>query len=645
MRTHRPLVRALTTALVALAGAGLAGCGGGGSPASGGSGAPTSAAPAPATPAATTKLSGTVAVGAPISDGRLRVLDADGGVVVSDVVVGADGRYADVTLTGRAPWRLEACGHAGGQWICLTSLVAAAGTGNVTPLTDAMAKVGGGSAAGASSTQATLRRALAALLADAGLAGDFDFVTGELLAGSRAGYDRLLDAIGVNTGEDGRPFVQITPRLGSGNVYIEQDTAAVGSLQADTTAARVPLVGLESLFRRMSAAMASPQACADATSGLRRDVATDARMSRDEGEPVLGRDAVAAGLCAMFGGGGNERPMWGSTLLSPVLGRCDFSRPVPRCRVSFAIRSPDGSVGSTGNDMAVAYENGEWRFAGDADAVRIRASAQVQRDRRIDGPSPVDRFSRALSFEIPGLPGLNCARVSQRDAGGAIVTVAYFKRHVGATSQPRLSLWTQDAMSNQRSLDPAVGTTRAADDAWLLLPEGTAGDTVIRNFYRGGRSVLIDLYGDAGCGTAFTVDGRSRFEVELDGVPPVWAAMGSLPWPEPTDATAATLRTLALPAGRGSVAVAWTYPRAPIGVTGATVCRDRVCGEGSVGRIGSLDLRPGAAAATVPVDLGSTPMLATDFKMLALYGRVRDGGGLQSNLLVCPSRPAGQACQ
>lgn len=647
MRSPPSPFRVLATAVLAVSVGGLAACGGGSgpTPGAGAPASPASAAPAPAAPASTTKLSGTVAVGAPIGDGRLRVVDADGQVVATDVPVDADGRYADVALTGRAPWRVEACGHAGSHWLCLASLVNGPGTGHVTPLTDAMARLGGGSASGSAATQATLRTALASLMSDAGLGADFDFTTGELAAGSRTGYDRLLDAIGVTPGEDGRPFVQITPRLGSGNLYIEQDAPAIGSLQADSGAARVPLAGLETLFRRMSAAIASPAACADAASGMQRHMATDARLAGEEdGAPASGAAAVARALCGMFGGGPDEPPRWGSTLTSPVLGRCDFTRPVPVCRVTFAMRAPDGTVGSAGHGLGVAYENGEWRFFGDADGVRIHASARVQRDRRIDGAAPVDQYMRALAFEVPARPGLACARVSQRDAGGALLTVAYFKRHAGAARQARLSLWTQDAMSNQRSLDPATGTTRSADDTWLLLPEGSAGDAVIRNFYRGGRTVIVDLYSDAACTTGFAVDGRSRFEVELEGVPPVWAAMVSLPWPDLTDAASASLRSLALPAGPGSASASWTFPRGTAGIDEASFCTARVCGDGSPARVGSTRMRPGAAAVTVPVNLPA-PLAAAEFRMLTLYGRGRDGSGLQANFVSCPSRPAGQLCQ
>jgi hypothetical protein len=560
------LTPALRGSLLALAAAGLAACGGG----SGGGGAPqpTAGSPAgdtaPATPAAngtpTTgavgKLAGTVAVGAPIVDGTLTVRDADGQTVAADVPIGPDGRYANVDLSGRGPWRLQACGQAGGQWTCLGSLVTAPGTGNVTPLTDAMVALGGVDPDGVARTQGTLRTALAPMMTDAGLRSDFDFVTGELVAGSRTGYDRLLDGIGVSSGEDDAPFVQITPRLGGGNLYLRANAAPEGELRLDPGARITPLVGLDALFRRLSDAIASPQACADPATGLAASLASQARLTREDGSTVVGPAEVAAALCATLEGGAGEAASWGSTLLPPVLGRCEFDRPVPVCRVSFALRAPDGTVRGAGEGMAVAFEGGQWRFLGELDPLPIRASARVQRDRRVDGPRAVDTYGRGLEFEIPARTGLACARVSQRDAAGTLSTVALYKRHgsgAGAGAAPhRLSLWTRDPRSGQPSLDAAAGATRAADDIGLILPDGPAGDAVVRNFHRAGRTVVVDLYSDAACATAASIDGRSRIEVEVTGIPPVWGAMPTLPWPELSEATLAALRGVTAPTVPGA---------------------------------------------------------------------------------------------
>ena len=651
-RSAFPTVPVARLVLVLAMAAALSSCGGSSEPAATPAGdAALPAATATAAPAATvarTRLAGTVAVGAPMSGTTLKVVDADGTVVVSDVPVGADGRYAGVALTGRAPWTLEACGHAGGDWTCLRAIVRASGIGNVTPLTDAVLRLAGSvpRPVGSDPVSDTLRTGLSALIADAGLPADFDFVTGALDAGSRTGYDRLLDAVGVSVGEDGKPFVQISPRLGSGNLYMEQGGPVLGALALDAKAAALPLAGLETLFKDMSAALAGAQACADPSKGLARSMAPGARLSMGPGEPMTGPDAVARGLCAHFGSGDDgASPMWGSTFVSPRLGRCDFTGTAPVCGVSVAMRSPDGEVQALGAGMGATYAGGVWKFVGDLDAVPIRAEATMQRDRRVDGSVVADQYMRALAFEVPALTGLACARVSQRDAGGAAVTVGYYKRH-GSGTPERLSLWTQDSLSNTRSLDAAVGTTRSTDDSWIALPEGADGDAVIRNFYRGGRTVQVDLYADAACTTAFDVGGRSRFDVEVAGVPPVWSAMPSLPWPELTAASADALRALVMTgSATGTFDAAWTFPRGRLGLGEAYVCTARACGADSPSRIGARTVRSGAGSASIPLANGPAPLALDGFRMLTLGGRNAEGSGMQSNFLVCPGVAQGRTCQ
>jgi hypothetical protein len=116
-------------ALCAVVLASLAACGGGASS--------TSTDPAPPPPVTTQAIRGSVAIGAPITQGTLRVLDANGNVVAHDIAIADDGTYPEITLTGSGPWRLEACGYAGANWRCMYSVAQAAGTANVTPLTSA----------------------------------------------------------------------------------------------------------------------------------------------------------------------------------------------------------------------------------------------------------------------------------------------------------------------------------------------------------------------------------------------------------------------------------------------------------------------------------------------------------------------------
>lgn len=601
------------------------------------------------------QITGTVAVGAPITNGLLRILDANGAVVASDVAIDADGRYAAVTLTGPAPYRLEACGYAGPNYQCLYSVVQAAGTANVTPLTTATVLLASGAAPGTlmsgaatgldasavETAQGQLRQGLSGVLADGGLGSGFDFITGTLDAGSRTGYDRVLDAVGVSTGEDSHPFVQITPRMGSGNLYLEAGGTSIGQVTVASGAGNVLLTGLETLFRNMSGALASPTACADAATGMARSLASNARMQMDDAGSVTGPANVAAGLCAMFA----QQDMWGSRLLSPTLGRCNFGEQPLKCRVSFVLQAVDGSVQPVGNGMGVIRESEQWKFLGDMDPVPVHAFATAQRDRRIDGSEVVDTYSRAISFDIPVVSGLQCARISQRDVQQQLVPLAYYKPY--ASDAPRLSLWQQDGFSNTRSLDPQAGALRSPDDTWLTLPEGAVGDEVVRNFFRGGRTVTVSLFGDDACSTPFAVDGVSEIEVDVEGVPPVWAAMPSLPWPELSTPSRQGLMAVSLAAqASGSFTATWTFPRGPLGVNGATFCANRAsCGDGQPGRIGERDLSPGATSATLALTNGDTALAAGDSKMLAIYGRSGDGVMMQSNFLSCPGTAAGEICR
>lgn len=643
-----PARRARLAVATTLAGL-LAACGGGGGS--------DSAAPAPAPAPAT--LSGTAAVGAPLVDGVLRVIDATGAVVADAVPLDAAGRFSAITLTGTGPWRLEACGWAAAEWTCLQSVAYAAGTANVTPLTTAALVLASGTpaeglmaaAAPSAAAVAGAQGTLAGSLAPMGGSG-VDFFGGVLDAGSRTGYDRLLDAVQVNLGSDGQPFVQLTPRLGSGNVYVQSGAAAQGSLSAPGAATALPLAQLEALFTRLNAALASEAACRHASTGLASQLADDARLSFGP-EPLQGAAAVADVLCTVFGGrepGSTEAvgpALWGARLMSPVLGRCDFDGDNAVCGVSLVLRDSSGDVAELGGGLAVAWRGGQWRLLGDRHLIAVTAGARVQRDLRIDGATAVAHYDRAFAFEVPALPGLACARISQQDAAGTRVTLAYYKRHVpgeGDGEPERLSLWTDSSGGPFASTDPAIGSTRASDDTWLFLPEGEAGDAAIRHFLRGGRTVTVDLYADAGCTTPF--DGvATRVVVDVDGVPPVWSALADLPWPSYTAASQTALRNLVATAGTATpLELAWSFSRGAIGFGEGFVCTERArCGDGGSGRVAEAGLRPRerSAAFVVRSDVAIT---AGEHKMAGLYGRWR-GLGVQANMTSCPGVPAGERCR
>jgi hypothetical protein len=613
------------------------------------------------TPAASgsgSAMSGTVAVGAPITSGTLRILDATGTEVASGIAIDADGRYQVPTLTGTAPYRIEACGYAGPNYQCIYSAAQGPGQVNVTPLTTAMVLLASNQTptqlmAGASTVldsaavaaaQAQLRTGLAGVLSGNVEAG-FDFVGGTLSAGSRTGYDKVLDSIGVSTGVDTQPFVQITPRQGTGNLYLEQGSSD-GTITPAGAASSLSLESLETLFRNMTTAIGSAQAC---STGMAPLLASTVQLSLDdESAPASGPADVSASLCQFFAGG-NASATWGARFLSPTLGRCDFSGVVPVCRVSFVIQSVDGGVHPVGEGMAVAFESNAWKFKGQASAVAIRASARAQRDRRIDAGSVVDAYSRALAFEVPALAGLACAKVSQRNPAGTLVTVAYYKRYTGVDGPPRrLSAWRSNQAGESRSTDPAVGEIRTGDDSWLMLPQGVDGDDVVRNFFRGGRTVTVSLYGDTLCTTAFTVSGQSEFDIDVEGVPPLWSAMPSMPWPELSDASKTSLAGVTLGTSAGSeFAASWSFSRGVLGLNDITFCGDRAsCGEDGPGRLGARDIAAAATSTVLTLHTGPSTSLTTgSHRMLSLSGRTGDGIGMQSNFLSCAEVSTGLACQ
>ena len=621
----------------------LSACGGGSDSAA----PPVTPPPPPVTP---THLSGTAAVGAPMTQGTLRVLDATGAVVAHDITINADGTYDAGALTGTAPWRVEACGYAGANYGCIYSVAQAAGTANVTPLTTAMITLATGQtpdgimANGASAptavalnaAQTQLQTGLAATLTDAGVAANFDFTTGSLAAGTRSGYDRILDAINITTGNDAGAFVQVQPRLGDGNLYLTTGTTT-GTITTAPGAAELPLGGLETLFTRMTAAVAGASSCTDTATGLSTIMASDARM-----QGLSGGANVSAGLCEFFGhGDGGAGAMWGARFVSPTLGKCDLTGSAPLCAVSFALQYVDGSIENVGTGMGVVYRDSRWQFYGSLLPIQINANAAVQRGVRVDDPTTPIQYSRALQFDIERTDGVACAVLKARDDSHS--TIAIYKIYPAAGE--RMSLWTTDGMGNGASVDPSVGSLRGADDTWMQLPQGAVGDDVIRKFYRWGSTIDVAIYSDAACSAPVVIEGKSSFPVDIAGMPPVDAGLASLAWGSLTADTVTALEALTLDGGHtGSFTGSWTFADGVTGFNENTVCSAGNCGEGSDVRLGQTRLRPGVRTNTTPLHAPTTALAAGDFKMFILGGRDASGMNIESSFFSCTSTTAGQMC-
>lgn len=648
MRLTLGKIHFLTLGVASLAA--LTACGGGGSDT-------TPAPPAPAPAPVATHLTGSAAVGAPMTQGMLRVIDATGTVVAHDVAINADGTYDAGVLAGTGPWRIEACGYTGANYGCIYSIAQAAGTANVTPLTTAMITLATGqkpeavmaaaSAPGTSdlaAAQNQLRTGLGSTLTDAGVPSNIDFTTGTLQAGTRSGYDRVLDAVNVTIGTDDGAFVQVTPRLGDGNLYMTAGTTS-GTITTDAGASALPLDGLETLFKKMSAAVASASACSSSTIGLSTVVASDAHISMGDGT-LTGGAQVAAGLCQFFASGGDggdsdAGAIWGSRLVSPVLGRCDLSGADPLCAVSFAIQMTDDSVQNVGDGIGVVYRDKHWQFYGDLLPMAINANAAVQRMVRIDDPTTPAQYQRALQFDIARTDGVACAVLSARN--DAHSTIAIYK--VFSQDVPRMSLWTTDGMGNGASTNPTVGSLRSGDDTWLSLPQGTAGDDVIRTFYRAGRTVDVAIYSDAACTTPASVSGKSSFAVDIAGMPPVDSALASLAWGTLTDDTVAALKAFTVDGGHtSSFSATWTFADGITGFDETTFCTAGSCGDGEPSRLGQARVRPGALSAVTSLRAPATHVLPGDYKEFILGGHDANGMNTESEFVSCTSSPAGQMC-
>jgi hypothetical protein len=324
-----------------------------------------------------------------------------------------------------------------------------------------------------------------------------------------------------------------------------------------------------------------------------------------------------------------------------VLGRCDVTGADPLCAVSFAIQATDGTIENVGSGIGVVYRDNRWQFYGDLLPIAINANAAVQRGVRVDDPTTAIQYSRALQFDIARTDGVACAVLKARD--DAHSTIAIYK--VYSSDGERMSLWTTDGMSNTVSTDPNVGMLRSSDDTWMQLPTGTAGDDVIRTFYRWGRTIDVSLFSDAGCSAAATVQGKSSFPVDIDGMPPVDSAMPSLAWGSLTADSVTSLESLALADGStGSFTGSWTFADGVTGFDENTVCSAGNCGEGSDVRLGQTRLHPGVFTNTTPMHAPAGGLTAGGFKMFILGGHDASGMNIESSFFSCTSTPLGQMC-
>lgn len=598
----------------------------------------------------------------------VRVLDATGKTVADKkAVTAATGAYGPIALTGTGPFRVEACGSVGDRPICVWGATNAGGTLNLTPLTSAITVLASGqspetlmngasqglSDAALASAQTQLRAAIAPALSDAGLASDVDLLTSVLTAGSRTGYDRMLDSVAVGLGSDTKAFVTLTSRLGSGTAYLEPGTTQ-GAMSFDAGAAGIDLTGLDALFAKLAIATANIGNCQSSQVGLQPLFDANARASVDAiSAPFTGAKDAAQLICLRMNGVlGDGEVLFGGKLLPSTLGRCDFGAGDPLCRVSFVYQNAAGFQRRLGVEQAAVKRPSGWFFLGNRLEVQATAAARLVLTRRVDSTAP-DAYARYLDISIPAITAtgggvLQCARVSQKDTSGADVPLALFKK---AGSGSYLSLWSVSSSDATPSLDPASGTTLGNDIISLPVPPGAAGDAVARNFVRAGRSLKIELFKDSACGTPLGGQDGDAIGIELAGRLPVTAASQSAqPWPV-LAAKAITDLTGMKGAVNAKISYGptWTLPRGDLLPDRAQLCTDTACSN----KLADLELGvvvkgtpigAFATGASLNATVGNTAVDATSYKLLRITGRMADGLVLQLDSQSCSAQTSGLPC-
>lgn len=589
----------------------------------------------------------------------MRVLDPTGkAIATGKAVTAATGAYGPVTLTGAGPFRVEACGSVGDKPLCVWGVTNNGGTLNLTPLSSAVTVLASGQSpetlmAGALTTlsdaalaaaQTQLRTAIAPALTDAGLAGDFDLLTGALTPGSHTGYDRVLDTVAVGLGADSKAFVALTARLGSGTAYLEPGTTQ-GSLSFDAAAASVDLTGLDALFAKLIAATANNTACQSTQSGLATLMDAGVRASIDPfSSPFNGPTQAAQVICLRLNGVlGEGEVMFGGKLLPTTLGRCSIGSGDPLCRVDFVYLTAKGLQRRLGVEQVAVKRPAGWAFLGNRLEVQATAAARLVLTRRVDSAAP-DAYARYLDVSIPavGVSGggvLQCARVSQKDASGNDVVLAYFKK---AGNGEVLSLWSVSANDATPSLDVFSGATRGNSIVALPVPNGADGDAVARNFVRVGRALKIELFKDSVCGAPLGGLDGDAISVDVAGLLPLAATSQSgQPWPALAAASATALASLkGAVNAKVSYGPIWTLPRGGLAVNRALLCTDSACSS----KLAELELAGNATAAPLSVTLGNAALAENAYKLLRITGRTQDGLVLQLDSQSCSAQTSGLPC-
>jgi hypothetical protein len=288
-----------------------------------------------------------------------------------------------------------------------------------------------------------------------------------------------------------------------------------------------------------------------------------------------------------------------------------------------------------GIEQSFVKRTAGWLYGGNRLEVQASATARVVLTHRVDQTAP-DTYTRYLDLPIPSYVGLQCARVNQKDASGADVPLALFKR---TRNDGYLTLWSTSASNAAPSLDPANGATLGDNVVSLVVPNTTAGDTTVRNFVRGGRALKVELFSDGACSTPLAGADGGSVSVDVAGQLPL-SLVSSLPWPTLTS-TAALVSLKGVIGSTNSYSATWTFQRPSLlAMNHLQLCADASCNT----LLSELYLISTPVKPVLDTPVKTQSLLASDYKLLRLTGRTAEGLTLQLDNTSCTAKPAGQAC-
>jgi hypothetical protein len=572
-----------------------------------------------------------VAVGAPMMNATLTVLGANGQIVSTPV--DASGSYSNLNIAAlTAPYRLQACGQADGQYACYYSVVQSGTVADVTPLTDAEIALALGndasttftngsipSASALANSASALSNELAPLLAAAGVQFTGDFATLPFTA-NHTGLDKVLDAVKITTGNNnGATYVQMEGVLGYGNAYVDNQGNSSGSLggSALVSSMNVNLTGISTIFNGLNSAIASGS-ISSCESAMSAQVPFDSQFSLDiNGQQQLNASTAPAALCTFASSNG----LLGGQVENPTLQNCFSSGADRICEVNFDLSN--GTVNLQGGEMAVVLRQGasNWTLLGNENAYGIQVGSAVSRTLNVGVANPQPTYTRNLSFDIPDTAvgsgqAPNAAKVYIHDASGTgswdTAPIAVLS-DTGCTSSGNLTIVNSQCGGEWLSIDN------------FNSAEFATGDDLINALDHRGLDLRIDLYQDAAATTFMT-----SVYTRVNGLPPQLADLPNVPWLNLDSTSQSALAAYASGTGAQTLPLTWSA-NPDVVPHDLSFCTNTNC-DPEV----HMTLSGSTIQTSATMDLSTISVTANGYKRLSLYGRDRNEVGFESDYVSSP---------